>query len=77
MSGVITASGSERGSINGRLTGPRSLPLAAMIFSQEANRSRVLPKGNEMVSVIAPDGAYGLFNSLLRKGILANENDIC
>jgi hypothetical protein len=29
-----------------------------------------------MVSVIAP-AVFGLFNSLLRKGILANENDNC
>jgi hypothetical protein len=30
-----------------------------------------------MLSVIAPDVVYELFNGLLRKGILANENDIC
>jgi hypothetical protein len=29
-----------------------------------------------MVSVIAP-AVFGLFNSLLRKGILADENDNC
>jgi hypothetical protein len=67
----------KRYSINGWLTEQRPLPLAALIFSQEATRLRVLPNENEMVSVITPDFVYGLFNSLLRKGILANENDNC
>jgi hypothetical protein len=31
---------------------------------------------NKMVSVIAP-AVFGLFNSLLRKGILADENNNC
>jgi hypothetical protein len=51
----------------------KSVPLRIFARDPFARRSS---ERNEMVSVIAPV-VFGLFESLLRKGILANENDNC